>query len=663
MTLLNEPFNNAAVRNELDESTVPSCIVNNLKYPVRPYQLEAFKRFLYLEKQGAQHNHVLFNMATGSGKTLVMAGLILHLYEKGMRNFLFFVNSNNIISKTKDNFLNAQSSKYLFSHKIGIEGREVRIKEVQNFEEADSLHINIHFTTIQQLHVDLNTVKENSITFEDFKQHKIALIADEAHHLNASTKNNISKTGSWEGTVEEILKQHEYNLLLEFTATLDQESKAIVEKYQEKVIYKYDLAQFRLDKYSKEIVLVRSHYDEQDRILQALIINLYKQELALSHGIDLKPVILFKAKQTIKESELNKERFHKLIEKLDLSMIDALQQSADIPLVKNAFTFFKNSKLSKSELVTRLKSNFNPVNCISANNDNEAQKNQLLLNSLEDAANPICAVFAVHKLNEGWDVLNLFDIVRLYEGENAGATRKKPAKTTLSEAQLIGRGARYFPFAIVKGQDRYKRKYDDDLTNPLRILEELHYHTKEDNSYINDLKNVLVLSGIYKDTEFKKPVSVGHKIQSQKTKNDTNNKQNKQTQPANSLADLGIKTSTVTYILSSGNSAATTLFNKDYDDDNLMEVIENSLKISQLPLHVVRYALSQNPSYHFSNLVQFLPLLKSIDAFITEPHYLGNAVIIFKGSASQLQQLTHQEILRALQQLLQTMAAEFKRYL
>jgi type III restriction enzyme len=57
-------------------------------------------------------------MATGSGKTLIMAGLILYLYEKGYRNFLFFVNATTIIEKTKDNFLNNLSIKYLFSQKI-----------------------------------------------------------------------------------------------------------------------------------------------------------------------------------------------------------------------------------------------------------------------------------------------------------------------------------------------------------------------------------------------------------------------------------------------------------------------------------------------------------------------------------------------------------------
>jgi type III restriction enzyme len=58
------------------------------------------------------------------------------------------------------------------------------------------------------------------------------------------------------------------------------------------------------------------------------------------------------------------------------------------------------------------------------------------------------AVFAVQKLNEGWDVLNLFDIVRLYEGQNTGGTNTTVGATTLAEAQLIGRGARYFPFCI-----------------------------------------------------------------------------------------------------------------------------------------------------------------------------------------------------------------------
>jgi type III restriction enzyme len=56
-------------------------------------------------------------MATGSGKTNIIASSILYLYELGYRNFIFFVNTNNIITKTKENLLNKQSAKYLLKRK------------------------------------------------------------------------------------------------------------------------------------------------------------------------------------------------------------------------------------------------------------------------------------------------------------------------------------------------------------------------------------------------------------------------------------------------------------------------------------------------------------------------------------------------------------------
>jgi len=50
-------------------------------------------------------------------------------------------------------------------------------------------------------------------------------------------------------------------------------------------------------------------------------------------------------------------------------------------------------------------------------------------------------------LNEGWDTLNLFDIVRLYETRDGKRIGGKyiPGKTTLSEVQLIGRAQDTFP--------------------------------------------------------------------------------------------------------------------------------------------------------------------------------------------------------------------------
>ncbi len=659
-------------KREIARVPVPNYITDNLKpgYGQRPYQIESFQRFILCHTEDftgkpKKPMHLLYNMATGSGKTLVMAGLMLYLYEKGYRNFLFFVNSNNIIKKTKDNFLNPQASKYLFNSKIVIDGKEVCIKETDTFESADAQNINIKFTTIQQLHIDLNNTKENSVTYEDFKDTKMVLIADEAHHLSSATKNNGDLFGSWEGTVMEILKQNFDNILLEFTATLDYDNAEILKKYQDKVIFKYDLAQFRIDKYSKEINLVRSLYDEQERIVQALILNLYRQVLATSNNINLKPVILFKAKKTIKESEQNKVNFHHLIDILSTYLIDQIRETATVPIVQKAFSFFDSKSISSAEIVRRIKSNFRFENCISANNDEEAEKNQLLLNTLEDENNPIRAVFAVQKLNEGWDVLNLFDIVRLYEGQNTGGTNTTVGATTLSEAQLIGRGARYFPFAMEEGQDKYTRKYDDDQTNDLKILEELYYHTKEDSRYISELKKALVLSGIYEDEDNLVTKQLSLKLEFKESdfyktgKVVYNRKVEKSYDNVKSFADFGVSKRNFTYTLSSGGGKMTNVFTKEEESFTEEDGIIPK-KLVDIPKHVIRFALSQNPFYYFESIVRYFPNIGSITQFIESKEYLGSLEIDFKGSKSRLGAINNSDYLLALQGLLRDIEQEIK---
>jgi len=655
----------------ITQVTVPNHITDNINpaFELRPYQIEAFQRFILcydedFEGKPKKPLHLLYNMATGSGKTLIMAGLILHLYNKGYRNFLFFVNSNNIIQKTKDNFLNQQASKYLFNNKIVIDGKEVLIKEIDNFDEADNQNINIKFTTIQQLHIDLNNTKENSITYEDFKNKKLVLIADEAHHLVAGTKSG-NLFGSWEDTVKKIHESNFDNILLEFTATIDTDTLELVKRYQDKVIFKYDLAEFRKDKYSKEINLIRSLYNEQDRIIQALILNLYRQELATSNNINLKPVILFKAKKTIAESERNKENFHKLIENLSEVMVGRIQNTSTVPIVQRAFRFFASKGISLSEIVKRIQTNFKPENCLSANDDAEAEKNQILLNTLEDENNPIRAVFAVQKLNEGWDVLNLFDIVRLYEGRDG--KNGKPGKTTISEAQLIGRGARYFPFALAPGQDKFKRKFDDDITNELKILEELYYHTKEDSRYISELKKALIYTGIYEDED--NIVTKKLELKSEFKNTDFyingyvfyNKKIPKRFDNIKSFNDLGVKKTNYRHTLSSGvGRMSSVFFEMEHPQSNDEVIKTKDVKLSEIPKHVIRFALSQNPFFYYDNLSRYFPNLRSISNFIDSKEYLASLEITFSGTASRLKEITHFDYLQALNGLLQSIEADIK---
>src|SRR3989338_4165416 len=177
-------------------------------------------------------------------------------YQKGYRNFIFFTRLGNIIQKTKANFLDLNSKKYLFADKIVLNGKDIKIKEVENFEAVNDDDINIIFSTTALLHSRFNFARENILTYEDFADKKIVLIADEAHNLSAETNNRHTQTEeedrrNWENTVVKILNANSQkeNALLEFTATarLEQEYPEILEKYKDKAIYRYDLKEYRLD--------------------------------------------------------------------------------------------------------------------------------------------------------------------------------------------------------------------------------------------------------------------------------------------------------------------------------------------------------------------------------------------------------------------------------
>ena len=307
-------------------------------------------------------------------------------------------------------------------------------------------------------------------------------------------------------TVERIFRSNRDNLLLEFTATHDYENNEMIEKYRDKVIYRYDFKNFRDDRFSKEVTLVHSDLDLQDRILQALILNQYKQRVAAKYNIQMKPVILFKAQKTIDQSKENKANFHKLIDELTGVQINRIR-SSEVEVVQRAFRFFDERDISSEQLAQYLKSDFQERYCLSVNNEAEKETNQILVNTLEDKDNPIRAIFAVQKLNEGWDVLNLFDIVRCYETRDTRFSR--PGRTTISEAQLIGRGARYFPFTVPENADefyqhenneKFHRKFDNDLNHELRVLEELHYHSVNDSRYISEIRTALRDEGVIDET-------------------------------------------------------------------------------------------------------------------------------------------------------------------
>lgn len=478
---------------------VPSYIIENLKYDLRHYQEDAIKNFIYWDtkdKKRLEENHILFQMATGTGKTLLMASLIIYLYEKGYRKFIFFVNSKTILEKTKQNFINSINNKYLFKEKIEIKGKKVEIKAIDNLEDSDQENINILFTTIQGLHTTLNKEKENAPTYSDFKKHKVVFLADEAHHNNTQSKQlQIELEASWEKTIKESFSQNKENYLIELTATAELEKLDIREKYRDKLIFNYNLKSFRKDGYSKDIRVIGTQLDKEERMLLAIIVSEYRRHIAGKNRLQIKPVILFKSSK-IAESEENFNLLCKIVETLDESKLNEivtdLQKETENSFLKEIKIFVENNK---GYLLNNIPIQFQKDKLINVNNDSENEKNQILLNSLEDIENKKRVIFAVNKLNEGWDVLNLYDIVKLYETKN-------PKNTATSEIQLIGRGARYYPFIIedsgIDEDMKYKRKYDKGINadSNLNILEQLHYHSLREVEFINELNRQIEEVGL-----------------------------------------------------------------------------------------------------------------------------------------------------------------------
>ncbi|RKU17178.1 type III deoxyribonuclease [Candidatus Poribacteria bacterium] len=638
--LILEEFGKRTIQN----TEIPTYLTDNLNptFEYREYQKEAFARFLLCFENNfpceEKPLHFLFNMATGSGKTLIMAGLILYLYGQGYRNFLFFVNSTNIIEKTRDNFLNPRSTKYLFSENIHIDGKKVAVTEVDNFDGVNENDINICFTTIQQLHTDMTSEKENALTYENFTDQEIVLLADEAHHMNVSTRSQQGQElfESWENTVERIFKSNEDNLLLEFTATHDYETPAMVEKYRNKVINRYDLVNFRTDKFSKEIVLAHSDLDQDSRILQALILNQYKQAVAAKNSINLKPVMLFKAQRTIAQSQKNKADFHKLIDELTADQIDSIRHS-NLEIVERAFRFFDENHISAEQLTQRLKSEFREEFCLSVNDETEKKNYQIKVNTLEDKDNPIRAIFAVQKLNEGWDVLNLFDIVRCYETRDSG--QGKIGKTTISEAQLIGRGARYFPFVLPDQPDRFRRKFDDNLEHELRVLEELHYHSVNDSRYISEIRTALINEGMmdrnrvaceiklkdsFKETDFYKKGVVW-----------LNRRVKKNYQHIESFEDLGVKKKDYAHQIATGQGGTITAL-KDENVPVVSDEDPQDLPVKDVEMNIVKAAIARNPFFTYASVKRYFPQLTSMSEFITSEDYLGGLTINLQGNVDEL---------------------------
>lgn len=626
----------SAYKTFADPIEIPEIISKGLspKIVLREYQEEAFRNFIInFNKNKNKQIHNLFHMATGSGKTVIMAGLILYLYTKGYRKFLFFVNQTNVLEKTIENFINPLSNKYLFNETLEYLGNNINIKRVNNFSGGNIDDIEIIFTTTQKLHMDLFEAKENSITYDDFENNKIVFISDESHHINSltkkPTKDEVEATKSWEYSVTNALYRNRDSMMLEFTATCDLKDANVVAKYKDKIVFNYPLISFRESGYTKDFQNFATDTDLWTRSLMALIMSEYRRFLFADLKLNIKPVIMLKS-QKITESEKFYTEFFAKIKELTTYEIANLEL-VGINELTEAIQYFKDKDSTLEILEHSIKSSFTEETSIIMNgaSDNNKEK-QLLVNSLEDLDNPIRVIFAVDMLSEGWDVLNLFDIVRLYDTRQSSGKAGKIGSYTIKEAQLIGRGARYCPFVIDDEEYKFKRKYDGDIANKNRILETMYFHSKNDSKYISELKQALVETGL----QAPNPITLEYKLKDEFKDSDfyrksfvySNRRLPKSRDEINAI-EPSMQSKTYHYVALSGRGNIINLIGDNNVSSNSIKTNVKSIKFKDIDMNVLLGASECFEELRFDILKMKYPTLKSKKEFLTSDNFLGNSKV------------------------------------
>ena len=654
--------------------TIPDYINSNLIHTLRYYQDEAIRNYHYTQTRiKPSPQHVLFNMATGSGKTDLMAGLILYLYQEyDYKNFLFTVNTNSVLMKTKDNLVNQNSDKYLFQDKIEIDGKQISVVEVERFPRVQQDNtIYIKLSSVQKVSDDLCVVKENTMGLADYERHPVVILADEAHHYSASTKTEKESENTWESAINKILnarnEQEQKNLLLEFTATVDFDKEVIYDKYRDKVVYRYPLSKFMFDGYSKQVKRIETSASDEDKMLNVVLLSQFRKYRACLEGVTstFKPVILFKSPKVAVSLEANKI-FNQLIENLNVRELitfikrQQLMDSNASSALSLAYDFYLKNEDQLGKIIREIKHDFDSRNVLNANDTsgNMLEKGQYqALNTLENPNNLYRVVFAVAKLTEGWDVLNLYDIVRI---EKEAGTNKS---ATMAEAQLIGRGARYYPFEI-EGQKSYQRRFDNDSSNKQLFLETLHYHTMNEPQYLKQLVGSLKQMDLPTGEDKKNP-PIEIKVKSSFKKTEAykkgkiyyNEVVDVEDEWFDSIDKYGINHQTdISRNLNYGSREVSYQANAGVTETK-------TIRVGRFDERYIKKAIQRLEFYQFDNLKKYMPLMPSMKEFIYGKNWLNaNELNLFLTVPKDYKStdVTPDDILNVVIELLKEYVVKFK---
>lgn len=456
--------------------------------------------------------------------------------------------------------------------------------------------------------------------------------------------------------------------MIEFTATVEFEKQAIYDKYKDKIVYRYPLNNFMVDGYSKQVKRIETSASDREKMLNVVLLSQFRKYRAQIEGVvgTFKPVIMFKSPGKKISYEANR-LFNEIIANLNVEDLlkfikrQQLMDSNESSALELAYQYYINNEDHLPVIVREIKHDFDSRNVLNANDSDRGNilegEQYKALNNLESPNNFYRVVFAVAKLTEGWDVLNLYDIVRIEK------EAKSNKNATMAEAQLIGRGARYYPFEL-NGLKSFKRRFDEDPSNKSLFLETLHYHTMNEPQYLKQLVDSLHQMDLPTGKDEKNP-PIEIKIKNSFKRTDVykngkiyyNESETVEDSYFDSIDKYGINHKTD--LKRSLNLGTREVGYKDISSKNNTKEIH----VADFDTRYVKKAIQKLNFYRFSNLKKYLPMVKSLDEFVYSEIWLNsNNLKLYLETPNEFtsKDITADEILQVVVDLLKEYEVKFK---
>ena len=425
------------------------------------------------EESNKKAPYIGFEMATGSGKTMLMGATVYYLNKLfGIKNFLIVTpSSTEIYKKTIRNFQKG-TNETVWHNDVPFSFNLITGDNYQDQKDlfAKDTDANIFIFNIDKFGTNATKTKlpwessewkdsqGHTISLLEFlSQNELIIITDEAHHAQ-STK------------AKQVINAFKPKAVIEFTATAVETEKSVAKKNQT-IVYKYDIKRFLEDKYGKKVRVLALPGEvqkskgkkteisdtEKYKLQTFFLVHLLKKK-ALQSDVkcrDLKAIGFVKVKNEIKFSEKIEEYIKNDLstDTEYLSVILEKARAEDTETTNLILELFENEY---SADISKLAADIDKV-----------AKTAILLHSKSDKLikkkfddiqkNEVEIVIFIDMLNEGIDMPNIYSMVVIND---------TPSEFKTSVKQIVGRGVRL---------NKFEREYDGVEDNDLLThTEKLH---------------------------------------------------------------------------------------------------------------------------------------------------------------------------------------------